>query len=273
MMCLKPFRKGIMAYGCGQCMPCRINRRRMWTGRMLLELLEHPASCFVTLTYDKEHLPGDLCVSKREAQLFLKRLRREFSTRSIRYLMCGEYGDASWRPHYHGILYGVSPAEENRIRRCWEKGFICVGTAEPKSVNYCLAYVTKNMVKPGDYRLKGRTPEFRLMSSKPGLGHGVVARMRKAYETERGQAAFDAAGWIEKWFRYGGMKYPLGRYLMEQVIEALGLTKEQRRLYNRRMMLGIAQRESGMTVSEAEAVRAARISQQRFRCEHKGGKL
>lgn len=63
---------------------------------------------FITLTYNDQHLPRDLSLNHRHFQLFMKRLRRRFfaSKKSeIRYFMCGEYGEARGRPHYHLILF------------------------------------------------------------------------------------------------------------------------------------------------------------------------
>lgn len=74
------------------------------------ESQSHDFSCFVTLTYDDEHMPygGDL--HYRHFQLFLKKLRKRLG-RPVRYFMCGEYGDRLGRPHYHAILIGVEVAD------------------------------------------------------------------------------------------------------------------------------------------------------------------
>ena len=49
---------GVVAVPCGQCKNCRINQARIWTNRILMEQCCHDYSCFVTLTYDDEHLPS-----------------------------------------------------------------------------------------------------------------------------------------------------------------------------------------------------------------------
>ena len=111
--------KGI-PFPCGQCLACRINRRRVWTNRLLLESLDHEHNSFITLTYADEFLPisptkpvPTLC--KRDAQLFLKRLRKRL-TFPIRYYLCGEYGGLNGRPHYHAILFGFPAAYAELIQ-------------------------------------------------------------------------------------------------------------------------------------------------------------
>ena len=96
-------------FPCGQCLACRINRRRVWTLRMHLELLSHPFASFVTLTYSPDGLfrnsKGYCDLSKRDVQLYLKKLRKAVSPVKIRYFACGEYGSIGHRPHYHLIIY------------------------------------------------------------------------------------------------------------------------------------------------------------------------
>jgi len=66
---------GRIEVGCGSCLACRINKRRLWTGRIMLEAAQHEAKCFVTLTYDDDHLPDDKSLNHKHAQLWLKKLR------------------------------------------------------------------------------------------------------------------------------------------------------------------------------------------------------
>lgn len=94
---------------CGKCILCRKSRAWEVTVRALLEWQADPFQkcCFVTLTVDDEHIqdvfPGML-LRHRPWQLFAKRLRKKIG--KFRYLMCGEYGEKTRRPHYHAIIYG-----------------------------------------------------------------------------------------------------------------------------------------------------------------------
>lgn len=156
---------------CGQCIACRLNYAKFWSIRMMQELKYHDSACFATLTYDDEHLPDDLLLHKEDLQKFWKRLRKE---RNVRYFACGEYGDRFGRPHFHAIIYGVSPQEYDLIDKHWQKGFIKLGTVTEDSCNYVAKYMTK--------KLRGRKleekleedpnyqNEFVLMSRRPGIG-------------------------------------------------------------------------------------------------------
>lgn len=212
---------------------------------MMLESMEHPYSCFITLTYNEEHVPKDGSVSKRPLQLFIKRVREAIHPRTLRYYACGEYGDKSWRPHYHALLFGVSPTEEKMLSKCWPFGFISVGTCEPESMSYVSGYVIKKMTSPKDQRLQGRAPEFCLMSRKPGLGFGAVARIVAAYQSERGKAALLKQGWITNAIRSYGYKYPLGRYLRTKVEEQLGLSLAAKTVYKEGIYRTIQEKHVG----------------------------
>ena len=103
----------IVPVPCGKCDGCRLDRSKRWADRMLLEF-EAPAgslpprkALFLTLTYDDDHLPKVTCtdrqcrgnLSVRDTQLFIKRLRKFFYPRKLRYFLCGEYGGLTFRPH------------------------------------------------------------------------------------------------------------------------------------------------------------------------------
>lgn len=236
-----PYHRGIEELGCGRCRPCRINRSRLWVGRMILESLEHPANSFVTLTYNDRNLPVDGCISKRAVQLFLKRLRQEIYPRIVRYYAVGEYGERSWRPHYHLILFGLSPTETQVLEKSWPYGFIHVGTAESASMGYVSGYIMKGMTNTKDLRLAGRSPEFSLMSRKPGIGLGAVDRMARVYTTEPGKAALMAHGWVIKKMRAQGMKFPLGSYLVRKLESAIGLSQAAKRVYRTNQLIEMEQ--------------------------------
>lgn len=125
---------------------------------------------FVTLTYDDDKLPPD-GVSKRDVQLFLKRLRKRFDSRTLRYYICSEYGDHTFRPHYHAILFFNSIERSSdiydTITEAWQNGFCQYGEVEEGSI----VYVTKYCLKGSDVP-DGKNANFRLLSKMSG-GVGV----------------------------------------------------------------------------------------------------
>ena len=162
--------------------------------RCVHEAKFHDVSCFVTLTYDDEHLPVGGTLVYRHFQLFMKRLRKSFP--KARFFMCGEYGDNTSRPHYHAVLFGVDFRDRvpharsgsgevvyasALLSRLWQLGFASVGDFTFESAAYVARYVLKKVT--GDlaaehYRsvdlatgeIVDRVPEFCHMSLKPGIG-------------------------------------------------------------------------------------------------------
>lgn len=180
MLCKKPYSKGNRLYGCGQCLPCRINRQRLWTHRLMLETLTSNHSYFLTLTYDPDHLP-ESGVQKRHLQLYLKRLRKYYR---LRYYAVGEYGSKTQRPHYHLALWSDSPFDSDLIHRLWGQGHIVLGDLTPDSSSYVAGYVTKKLTKPDDMIKMGLghlEPEFSLMSTKPGIGYKSMEQLSETF--------------------------------------------------------------------------------------------
>jgi hypothetical protein len=163
----------------------------------------HEESCFVTLTYSPENLPGDGSLRKQDFQGFMKRLRARFSCQTIRYFHCGEYGAQLGRPHYHACIFGIDfpdkvfykPAGEARLyssallERIWSYGFCTVGDVTFESAAYVARYIMKKVT--GDLAkehylcvdndtgeiacdargdLCVRQPEYVTMSRRPGIG-------------------------------------------------------------------------------------------------------
>lgn len=238
MMCKKPFvraplgvdekilavsdgaRAAITPHGCGQCLPCRINKSRVWQHRLLLEQLTSLRSCFVTLTYAPEHLPPDGNLVPEDVTLFLKRLRYHLADRRIRYFIVGEYGSRSRRPHYHGMLYDVSPEDEALINRAWSLGFVQTGTLTPKSASYITGYVLKGMTTDHE-KLQGRRPEF-MRCSKMGPGGLGIEAIKGIAQSLKDQNQDERVG-IVNGLSHGRSKMPLGRYLTKKLANNLGL--------------------------------------------------
>lgn len=132
------------------------------------------SSLFITLTYDTKHVPitrnGFLQLSKRDVQLFFKRLRKAHglakgtNAGSIRYYCVGEYGGRTMRPHYHVIIFN---AKLELIQPAWQLGSVHYGEVNGASVGYTLKYMTKAPKIPM-HRNDDRQPEFSLMSKRLG---------------------------------------------------------------------------------------------------------
>lgn len=222
VLCKNPFVRGITPFPCGQCMPCRLNRRRLWTHRLLLESRLHEYSSFWTLTYSDEHLPVDQSVSPRESQLWLKRLRSLSPDRQIRYYLVGEYGDETNRPHYHAALFGVHRSETEWLEASWKFGHVYGGDLNQQSAAYIAGYVTKKMTDVDDPRLNGRHPEFARMSLRPGIGAGAMPVLADALNDSAGAALVASSGDVPMSLQHGRASLPLGRYLRRKLRDEMG---------------------------------------------------
>lgn len=251
---------------CGQCFTCTVNKRRVWSHRIVLESMAHSSNAFLTLTYDDDNLPGEyfhhktgevfapFSVSKYHHQDFMKRLGYYFGN-CPRFYMCGEYGEKSQRPHYHYALFGFPrchggakyvgrkfiPCECStclKLKKTWGKGNIFLGTLTPDSASYVCGYINKKLTNSSDFRqsgytgltnaqkLNGRHPEFGLMSLKPGLASYVSDNIVSRL-THYGLLDYDD---VPRVASHGAKSFPLGRYISDKVHEKLNhsLSKTQK---------------------------------------------
>lgn len=180
---------------CQQCAGCRSDKARDLAVRVLHECQMHEHSCFLTLTYDEAHIPPSYSVSKRDFQLVMKRIRKEFGS-GIKYLAVGEYSDfPAWRPHYHAIVAGLyfsdqyfwAEREGHRVfrsatlERLWPHGLCEIGSVTSQSAGYVARYCMKKLtgeladdhylrLSPADGQMHRVEPEFALLSRRPALG-------------------------------------------------------------------------------------------------------
>lgn len=186
---------------------------------MLLESCFHSESSFCTLTYAPETLPPGGSLDPRHLVLWLKRLRKAIAPLRLRYFACGEYGSRTWRPHYHAILFGVSPTmAETYLPSTWGLGLTHVGEATRQSMQYCAHYVTKKNTKAYLEQLGNRHPEFARMSRRPGLGTQAVDAIARAVQRSN---VSDVPGVL----RHEGKDWPMGRLIQNKVRVALGLAE------------------------------------------------
>lgn len=219
---------GGQAVGCGQCLPCRIKKRREWAHRIQLEQGLKPDNNFLTLTYAKD--PKNL--NPKDMRTFLDNLRNIIGYGRFRYFGVGEYGDDNLRPHYHLVLFGYPPclrpahrgnctcASCSVIHRAWGRGFITNDPLIPERAAYIARYTVKKMTRTDDPRLGDLTPEFARMSLKPGIGAGVVDALAELITR---YSLLDSQGDVPVTLRHGTQQMPLGRYLRKKLRERLGL--------------------------------------------------
>lgn len=181
---------------CGQCINCRLEKSRMWAVRCMHESQMYEANCFVTVTYDDEHLPVGGSLFRPDFQDFLKRLRRRYASKRIRVFYCGEYGEQFGRPHFHAILFGFDFPDKVLLGKrkglpywrsavlesLWTFGRSEIGSVTFESAAYVARYVTKKIT--GDAAVLhygGRKPEFAGMSLQNG---GIGLPWFRKYEAE-----------------------------------------------------------------------------------------
>ncbi len=179
---------------CGQCSGCRLERSRQWAVRCMHESTQHEANCFITLTYDNEHLPATGGLSVKHWQTFAKRLRHRIGP--FRFYHCGEYGDQTGRPHYHALLFGHDFLEDRKpystrrgnqlytselLTQTWGQGLSVIGELTYQSAayvaRYCMKKVNGKQAAEHYQTVDTRTgevhqvkPEYTTMSRRPGIG-------------------------------------------------------------------------------------------------------
>ena len=180
---------------CGQCIGCRLDRARDWSIRCLHEAKCHEQNCFLTLTYAEEHVPAGGTLRYSDFQGFMKRLRRRVGIPGLRFFMCGEYGEETWRPHYHACIFGYDFSDKVFVARgsngdalyssamldsLWKFGIANIGAVTMQSAGYVARYCLKKVngdaaeshysFVDADGVITRRQPEFARMSLKPGIG-------------------------------------------------------------------------------------------------------
>lgn len=165
------YKAGVYEFDCGACPECLAKRSSVYCLKAYYEAQEHDSSCSVCLTYDSylrdgrgriigERLRNDLCVNRRDIQLFIKRLRKKFGT-GIKVFYSAEYGKRTHRPHYHACFFGVSfddavPYKKSKrgniiytsetLTKLWKNGICTIDSKRvtPAVARYCTKYAMKD---------------------------------------------------------------------------------------------------------------------------------
>lgn len=234
---------------CGQCYPCRFNRRNEWTGRLIMESLSSPLSLFTTLTYNNDNVPMSFdsesdqvlpTLRPTDLKRFLYRLRNHAAAK-FRYFAVGEYGDHTARPHYHICIFSGLDFSLDAIAKSWLKngqeiGFTRTDILTPERCAYTARYTVKKLTSHADSRLDGRHPEFSRMSRGTkdvpgGIGRHYLGRLAEAYTTNSGSKWLAENGDISRMFRYENRIYRLDNYTANKIREELGIpTRREERI-------------------------------------------
>lgn len=221
---------GTIPFGCGQCLPCRVNKRRQWQWRQYLESLLYDDNSFVTLTYADDKLPVAGSLEPQVVSLWIKRLRTAISPLRFRYLLVGEYGERTLRPHYHLSVFGLSGHSvcgrklfSDWIDESWGRGFVQVAEFNELTAQYVAGYVVKKWTNKGHPALEGRHPEFARMSNRPGIGAGAMEIMAR---TLGSQYLSWETGDVPSELKIGGKRVPLGRYLLARLRKEMGFSDD-----------------------------------------------
>lgn len=211
---------------CGKCEACLSSRRQQWAFRLEKEKLWSDSALFITLTYDEVNAPiardGSLHVSKRDCQLFMKKLRKKAdfiyaqnsvppeARKPLRYYLTSEYGPETFRPHYHLLLFNL-PFESydhayKIILETWNKGVVQVGPLEDGGGSYAAKYI----LHPFEDLPKHLTKPFSLMSRRPGIGIEYLTPAMIGY-FQRNKTYLTV--------QPGGYKVPLPRYYRKKIFD------------------------------------------------------
>lgn len=199
---------------CNHCWGCRLDRSKNWAVRCMAEAQLHKENCFITLTFSPENQKASLDV--KTFQLFMKKLRKKYSDKTIRFFHCGEYGDLGLA-HHHAILFGLDFKDKylwkvnNNVKlyrspeleKLWQFGFSTVGACTFETCAYVARYIMKKINVSDQSYEEGTTqkelqkngfnphylrvdidtgeviqlkPEYITMSRRPGVAHDWVLK-------------------------------------------------------------------------------------------------
>lgn len=159
---------------CGKCLECIKDKQNEYIVRAIEEQRKRGSMVFFTLTYSPEALPvtedyeideesGEILDSKEVQTLcrkdvmmwkhtFEKYYKRKGKKLDYGFLICGEYGTRTQRPHYHGMFFGLEQDVVNDIMWRWREkyGFVVFKFIPPlmsdieKVARYCSKYICKD---------------------------------------------------------------------------------------------------------------------------------
>lgn len=163
---------------CGHCVECVKDKQNEYVIRTIEEAFKVDGpKWFVTLTFSPENVPlavdedGELIdeetgeilstintLDNSRISAWKKRCNSAMCRKyggqhpDYSYCICGEYGPLTHRPHYHGIIHGLSAEDMAIFEEDWRRnnGFAYIKRVNRFDVPKCAAYVAKYITKLED---------------------------------------------------------------------------------------------------------------------------
>jgi|BioPla2DNA2_1021312.scaffolds.fasta_scaffold09119_3 hypothetical protein len=228
---------------CGKCPDCVKKAQSGYVVRCIEAAREYGSMCFITLTYKDSRLPatddGLPTLRREDLKNWKKEFRKKISNKDFAWMLCGEYGPRTGRPHYHGVICGLSKDDLKIAERCWSDkyGFTVFKNVSLVSVDGhdnlgCVArYIAKYVVKLDECKpaeqVEGLVESPRVMTS---VGFGfpkdenysryILALDKFDYDPfdERTIASDVIDTVIDRMcYQYNGFRYSIPRYFLKKI--------------------------------------------------------
>lgn len=158
---------------CGHCLECAKDKQNEYCIRTWYESKKWSTGWFFTLTYSDDNVPthiGCKCdyqtgevyeenflfhdLDSSDIQNWKKRCRRFWDYHygdvpKFSFLICGEYGPRTHRPHYHGLIFGLTKVQFVHMMHDWQvhHGFTQWSALKWDKIHEASRYVSKYLCK------------------------------------------------------------------------------------------------------------------------------
>lgn len=227
---------------CGKCYDCMRELANQFVLRCNSEYMHSKSTFFLTLTYDNKniryYLPDRVArrkeldfiekvgydyfgmydhfvLSKDDAVFFRKNLqkciKRYSENLNFRFVINGEYGTYTHRPHMHALIFSPLFFNLGDFQRliteyCWQFGNVTCSEVTPSRINYCAKHTMKRDV--GCELQQEVAPIFQKRSTyKGGIGRDLVNDMSILINYNRDL----------NFFQTGNYKISIPRYIRKKL--------------------------------------------------------
>lgn len=281
MECFSPIRlkqKGnFQDVPCSKCKACKINYRNGWINRAYVETRYSKTQAFSTLTVAEEYLQfkeylneetGEIqvlqTVTKERLQAFIKKIRQADKRNHKKHplewtqkqhpsknLGVGEYGEITFRQHYHLLSWNLHPKTIKQLEEMWIYGSVDLGRIESGSIAYVVSHQMmehKEGMHPEQkpFSLKsnnigsqylaihkkshaeGRQWFLSEMKSKMAIPQGFRRKLWPEKKTERAKLILK----IQKQKRTEEIEYKAGKTILEINLQKIKATEARKRFFS-----------------------------------------